>query len=99
MRQAARPWLLACALAFWLSLGRGTGLFDATAPLPGFSGLRAIGRAQVLVMLFSLPAAIGTLEALHPRMAALALGVCSAPSCPTAKRAGSSTNPSCSSNS
>jgi hypothetical protein len=73
-RQAARPWLLACALAFWLSLGRGTGLFDATALLPGFSGLRAIGRAQVLVMLFSLPAAIGTLEALHPRMAALALG-------------------------
>ena len=63
-RPAARPWLLACAAAFWVSLGYGAGLFDVLSLLPGASGLRAIGRAQVLVILFSLPAVLGTLEGL-----------------------------------
>ena len=72
-RPAARKWLVACAFAFWLSLGRGYGLFDLVALLPGVGGLRAIGRAQVLVILFSLPAAIGTLETFRPRTAALLL--------------------------
>ncbi len=70
-RRAARPWLLACAVAFWVSLGYGAGLFDLLSLLPGVSGLRAIGRAQVLVMLFSLPAVLGTLETLKPPRALL----------------------------
>ncbi len=74
-RAAARPWLAACALAFWVSLGYGAGLFDVLSLLPGVSGLRAIGRAQVLVVLFSLPAVLGTLEALPRRRAALLLGL------------------------
>jgi hypothetical protein len=74
-RPAARPWLAACAVAFWVSLGYGAGLFELLSLLPGVSGLRAIGRAQVLVVLFSLPAVLGTLEALPPVRAALLLGL------------------------
>ena len=66
LRRASRPWALAAAVAFWAALGRGYGLFDLLAALPGISGLRAAGRAQVLVMLFSLPAVLGWLETLRP---------------------------------
>ena len=66
-REQGRPWLVAAALAFWFALGRGYGLYDALALLPGISALRAIGRAQILVLLFSLPAVLGWLETLSPR--------------------------------
>ena len=69
-RPAARPWLVAGGFAFWFALGAGHGLFDALAWLPGVGGLRATGRAQVLILLFSLPAVMGTLEALRPGRAA-----------------------------
>lgn len=72
-RRAARPWLLACAVAFWVSLGYGAGLFDLLSLVPGVSALRAIGRAQVLVTLLSLPAVLGTLETLRPARALLLL--------------------------
>jgi len=74
-RRESRPWLLAAGAAFWVALGRGFGLFDLLAVLPGVSGLRAIGRAQVLVLLFSLPAALGLLQSLPRRWAFAALAV------------------------
>ncbi|MGE5047413.1 MAG: hypothetical protein ACM3PC_02510, partial [Deltaproteobacteria bacterium] len=49
------------------------GLFDLLAVVPGVGGLRAMGRAQVLFLLFSLPPALAVLEALRPRWSALAL--------------------------
>ncbi|HUJ27448.1 MAG TPA: hypothetical protein VLW85_15595 [Myxococcales bacterium] len=74
-RRGSRPWVAACAIAFWVALGRGFGLFDALALLPGASGLRAIGRAQVLVVAFSLPAVLGLLQSLPRRWAAGALAL------------------------
>jgi hypothetical protein len=71
-RRESRPWLLAAALAFWAAMGRGHGLYDLLALLPPVSALRATGRAQVLVVLFSLPGVLGWLETLHsPRAGAL----------------------------
>ena len=72
-RRASRPWILASAIAFWAALGAGYGFFDAVAWLPGLGGLRATGRAQVLVILLSLPAVLGLLEAFRPGRAAAAL--------------------------
>jgi hypothetical protein len=72
-RREQWPWLLAAAAALWVAAGRGAGLFDLLAVVPGVGGLRAIGRAQVLFLLFSLPPALAALEALRPRWSALAL--------------------------
>ncbi|MGZ6144004.1 MAG: hypothetical protein ACXWLM_11750 [Myxococcales bacterium] len=74
-RPAARPWLLAAFFAYWISLGQGYGLFDLVALLPGIGALRATGRAQILVLLFTLPAVLGMLEASPPRFAAVALAL------------------------
>ncbi len=74
-RRESRPWLLAAGLAFWAALGRGYGLFDVLAIAPPVGALRASGRAQVLVILFSLPAALGWLETLRPGAAAGALAL------------------------
>src|SRR5207237_10196368 len=63
-RPESRPWLAAAAIAFWVALGRGYGLFDALAAFPGPSALRATGRAQILVFLFSLPPLLGWLDSL-----------------------------------
>jgi len=71
--RAQRPWLVAAAAALWLAFGHGAGLFDLLAALPGVSSLRAIGRAQVLFLLFSLPAVIALLETARPRWQILAL--------------------------
>ena len=70
-RPASRRWLLAAAFAFWVALGSGWGLFDALSLLPGIGALRATGRAQVLVMMFTLPAVLGFLETASFRFAAL----------------------------
>ena len=74
-RPVARPWLLAALFAFWIALGQGHGLFDLVALLPGIGALRATGRAQILVLLFTLPAVLGTLEDFSPRVAAAALAL------------------------
>ena len=74
-RPSARGWLAAAAVAFWISLGSGAGLFDLAALVPGVDAVRATGRAQILVILFTLPAVIGLLESASPRFAALALGL------------------------
>jgi hypothetical protein len=74
-RRESRPWLLAAALAFWASLGRGYGLYDLLALLPPVAALRASGRAQLLVALFSLPAVLGWLETIRPSRAAAALAL------------------------
>lgn len=74
-RREGRPWLLAAALAFWAALGRGYGLYDLLALLPPVAALRAAGRAQVLVALFSLPAVLGWLETLRPSHAAAVLAL------------------------
>ncbi len=76
-RRESRPWLLAAALAFWAALGRGYGLYDLLSVLPPVSSLRAAGRAQVLVFLFTLPAVLGWLQTLRPfhASAAVALAV------------------------
>jgi len=75
-RRESRPWVIAAAAAFWFALGRGYGLCDLLALLPAISGLRATGRAQVLVMLFTLPAVLGWLESLPGRQGLAA--VCAA---------------------
>ncbi len=72
-RGKQRSWLLAAVGALWLAAGRRAGLFDLLAALPGVGGLRAIGRAQVLFLLFSLPPVLAALEALRPRWSAMAL--------------------------
>ncbi|HTO96030.1 MAG TPA: hypothetical protein VMK66_03210 [Myxococcales bacterium] len=74
-RRESRPWLLAAALAFWAALGRGSGLYDLLSLLPPVAALRAAGRAQILVALFSLPAVLGWLETLPPSRAAAALAL------------------------
>ena len=74
-RPAARPWVAAAAVAVWVSLGAGYGLFDAAALIPGVDALRATGRVQVLVILFTLPAVLNLLEAAAPRWTAAALGL------------------------
>ena len=74
-RRESRSWLIASAISFWASLGRGYGLFDLLALLPGVSGLRATGRAQILVMMFSLPAVLGWLEHQSPKLALPILGL------------------------
>jgi hypothetical protein len=58
LERRARPWSLLALLAFWAALGFGYGLFDVIHLLPGFSGLRATGRFQVLTALFAVPAAL-----------------------------------------
>lgn len=58
LHRRARPWGVAAVLAFWAALGLGYGLFDVLHALPGFSGLRAAGRFQVLTALFAVPAAL-----------------------------------------
>jgi hypothetical protein len=58
LERRARPWAVAAVLAFWAALGFGYGLFDLIHLLPGFSGLRATGRFQVLTALFAVPAAL-----------------------------------------
>ncbi|HEY6910372.1 MAG TPA: hypothetical protein VI356_13430 [Myxococcales bacterium] len=72
-RREQWPWLLAAAAALWAAAGRGAGLFDLLAAVPGVGGLRAMGRAQVLFLLFSLPPVLAVLERLRPRWSALAL--------------------------
>jgi len=74
-RRESRPWLLAATLAFWAALGRGHGLYDLLALLPPVSALRAAGRAQVLVVLFSLPAVLGWLQTLPLSRAASVLAL------------------------
>jgi len=61
-RPRARVWAVAALLAFWAALGLGYGLFDLLHLLPGFSGLRASGRFQVLTALFAVPAALLVLD-------------------------------------
>jgi len=58
LHRRARGWAVAALLAFWAALGPGYGLFDVLHALPGFSGLRATGRFQVLTALFAVPAAL-----------------------------------------
>ncbi len=58
LHRRARGWAVAALLAFWAALGLGHGLFDVLHALPGFSGLRAAGRFQVLTALFAVPAAL-----------------------------------------
>ena len=58
LHRRSRGWAVAALLAFWAALGLGHGLFDVLHALPGFSGLRAAGRFQVLTALFAVPAAL-----------------------------------------
>ena len=58
LERRSRPWAVLALLSFWAALGFGYGLFDAIQLLPGFSGLRAAGRFQVLTALFAVPAAL-----------------------------------------
>ena len=83
-RRESRPWLFAAALGFWAALGRGHGLFDLLAALPGVSGMRAAGRVQVMVFLFSLPAVLGWLESLGPPRASVAVALALADLVPAA---------------
>jgi len=64
-RRGARGWAIAALLSFWAALGLGYGLFDLLHLLPGFAGLRAAGRFQVLTALFGVPAALLALEGAH----------------------------------
>jgi hypothetical protein len=69
----ARPWLIAAAVAFWISTGSTLGAWQTLGWLPGVNGLRAIGRVHVLTIVFSLPALGALLEAFPPKLAGLAL--------------------------
>jgi hypothetical protein len=54
--------LLLAGLAFWASLGPGHGLYDLLRGLPGYSGLRAIGRLQIGFTLGTLLCLLSLLE-------------------------------------
>ena len=57
----AKAWVLLCLVIFWLSLGPRGGLWWILTPFPGFGSLRAIGRLQILLVLFSIPALLEVL--------------------------------------
>jgi hypothetical protein len=79
----ARPWLIACAFAFWISTGSAFGAWQTLGWLPGVNGLRAIGRVHVVTIVLSLPAIGAMLESLPPKLAGLAVLLLFAESLPT----------------
>ena len=60
--RSARGWALAALAAWVVALGPDYLLLRLLSPMPGLSYLRAIGRAQIVSMLFSLPAVFLVLE-------------------------------------
>jgi len=64
-RVSLRPFLWAALAAWLVSLGPNYGVFYLVKYFPGFRGARAIGRVQILVMLFSLPAVMLFLQSLR----------------------------------
>lgn len=71
----ARGPLFFAALAYWASLGPGYLLYDVLRALPGFSGLRAVGRFQIGVAVAALAAAFTWLEGQPTGWKALFLGI------------------------
>jgi hypothetical protein len=65
----ARPWLVASAIAYWVALGSSLGAWQLLSGLPWVSGMRAIGRAECLVILFSIPAILLCLESMPRKVA------------------------------
>ncbi|MEO7162104.1 MAG: hypothetical protein ABI041_04220, partial [Bdellovibrionia bacterium] len=63
----ARIYSLIALFFFWVALGPHFGLMSLLKFFPGFHATRAIGRIQVLVVLFSLAGVLLYLETLKPR--------------------------------
>jgi hypothetical protein len=62
-------------IAFWIGLGPQFGLMTLMKVMPGFHGLRALGRLQVLVALFSLAGILVYLEQQKKRWPMLLFGM------------------------
>lgn len=60
--RSARPWAIAALGAFLVAMGPDYGVFNLLLKFPGMSSLRAIGRAQIVSTVFSLPAVFLLLE-------------------------------------
>lgn len=73
--RAARPWLIAAAIAYWVALGPNLGAWQVLSNLPVVRGMRAIGRAQLMVVLFTAPAVLSCLEMLPLRARRLVLAL------------------------
>src|SRR5207248_7336187 len=69
----ARPWLLAAGVALWVALGTSLGSWQLLGSLPFVNGMRAIGRAECLVVLFSIPAILICLESMPGKLGPLLL--------------------------
>jgi hypothetical protein len=73
LRRGARGWAVCALCAYWTAHGLGTGLYDVVHVLPGFGGLRAAGRFQLLTVLLGIPAVLAVLRSMHPGLRAVFL--------------------------